>query len=153
MRLMMFAAAGLGLVLQLPTAALAQDANRAVVVTKTDVREIVRSLARRTDEFKEDFDKAIEHSLMDGSRLEDRAKHRADDLHDAAKKLDDVFGDRKDKNDPKVRDQVDRTLSAGADVNRIMTDHRFTDKLQRQWGLLRSDLNALAAVYDLSPIQ
>jgi hypothetical protein len=33
-----------------------------------------------------------------------------------------------------------------------MLDHRFTDKLQRDWALLRSDLNALAKVYDLSPL-
>jgi hypothetical protein len=133
-------------------AAVAQDANRDVVVRKSDVREIVRGLSKRTGEFKEEFDKAVAHSLMDGSRLEDRAKHRADDLHDSAKRLEDVYGDKHDKNDPKVRDQVDKTLAAAADVNRIMRDHRFTDKLQRDWDLLRSDLNGLAAVYDLSPL-
>ena len=130
----------------------AQDANRDVVVTRSDARAIVRSLPKRTDEFKEHFDKAIEHSLMDGSKLEDRAKHRADDLHDSAKKLADVFDDKHDKNDPKVRAEVDRTLAAGADVNRIMVTHRFTDELQRDWSLVRSDLNALAAVYSLTPL-
>ena len=34
-----------------------------------------------------------------------------------------------------------------------MQEHRFTDKLQRDWDLLRSDLNGLAAVYDLSPLR
>jgi hypothetical protein len=34
-----------------------------------------------------------------------------------------------------------------------MLNHRFTDKLQRDWDLLRSDLNALAEVYDLSPLE
>lgn len=132
--------------------AFAQDANRETVTTVTDARNIVRKLADRTGDFKEAFDHAIEHSLMDGSRLEDKAKHRADDLHDAAKKLQDVFNDKKDKNDPKVRDQVDKTIAAAADVNHVMVDHRFTDKLQRQWELLRVDLNALAAIYSLSPI-
>ena len=131
---------------------LAQDANREVVETRTDVRTIVRKLADRTGEFKSHFNDAIEHSLMDGTKLEDRAKHRADDLHDAAKKLEDVFGDKKDKNDPKVRDQVDKTLAAAADVNRVMQEHRFTDRLQREWEVLRSDLNALAEVYELSPM-
>jgi hypothetical protein len=130
-----------------------QDANRDTVNTVTDAHTIVRKLADRTGEFKNDFDKAIEHSMMDGTKLEDRAKHRADDLHDSAKKLQDVFGEKRDKNDPKVRDQVDKTLAAAADVNRLMTDHRFTDKLQHQWELLRVDLNALAAVYDLSPLK
>jgi hypothetical protein len=133
-------------------AAKAQDANRDVIVTKTDVGDIVQRLAKRAGDFKGEFDKAVEHSMMDETKLEQRAKHRADDLHDSAKRLRDVFGDKRDKNNPAVRDQVDKTLAAGADVNRIMLDHRFTDKLQRNWDLLRSDLNALAAVYDLSPL-
>jgi hypothetical protein len=130
----------------------AQDANRDVIVAKTDVSDIVQRLAKRTGEFKEEFDKAVEHSMMDGTKLEERAKHRADDLHNSARRLRDVFGDKRDKNNPAVRDQVDKTLAASADVNRIMQDHRFTDKLQRNWELLRSDLNGLAAVYDLSPL-
>ncbi len=152
MRTIISAGALVALGLSFLPAAVAQDANRDVVVTKSDARGIVRSLAKRTGEFKEDFDKAVEHSMIDGTRLEDRAKHRADDLHDAAKKLQDVYGDKRDKNDPKVRDQVDKTLAAAADVNRVMQSHRFTDRLQRDWDLLRSDLNALAAVYELSPL-
>jgi hypothetical protein len=138
----------------------AQDANRDVIVAKTDVSDIVQRLAKRTGEFlakrtgefKEEFDKAVEHSMMEGTKLEERAKHRSDDLHNSARRLRDVFGDKRDKNNPAVRDQVDKTLAASADVNRIMQDHRFTDKLQRNWELLRSDLNGLAAVYDLSPL-
>jgi hypothetical protein len=130
----------------------AQDANRDEVNTVTDARTVVRKLGDRTGEFKSEFDSAIDHSLIDGTKLEDKAKHRADDLHDAAKKLQDVFGDKRDKNDPKVRDRVDKTLAAAADVNRVMVDHRFTDKLQRQWELLRVDLNALASIYGLSPL-
>jgi len=130
----------------------AQDANRDSVYAKTDVADVVDRVARRTGPFKEDFDKAVEHSIPDSSKMEAKSKHRADDLHDSAKKLKDVFGDKKDKNDPKVREQVDRTLSAASDVNRVMVEYRFTEKLQHDWDLLRSDLNALAAVYSLPPM-
>lgn len=134
-----------------PTAR-AQEANRETVYARTDVGDIVERVARRSGSFKEDFDKAVEHSLMDGSKMEDKAKHRADDLHDAAKKLRDVYNDKKDKADPKVREQVDKTLSAASDLNRVMTEVRFTEKLQRDWDLLRSDLNLLASVYSLPPM-
>ena len=130
----------------------AQEANRETVYARTDVGDIVERVARRSGSFKEDFDKAVEHSLMDGSKMEDKAKHRADDLHDAAKKLRDVYNDKKDKADPKVREQVDKTLSAASDLNRVMTEVRFTEKLQRDWDLLRSDLNLLASVYSLPPM-
>ena len=95
----------------------------------------------------------MSHSMIDGTRLEANAKHRADDLHTAAKKLADVFHDKKDKNNPAVREQVDKTIAAASELNRVMLDHRFTDKVQRDWDMLRSDLNALAKVYDLSPLE
>lgn len=132
--------------------ATAQDANRTEVYSKTDVGDVVQRVARRSGTFREVFNKAVEHSLLDGTKLEDRAKHRADDLQDSAKKLKDVYGDKRDKNHPAVRDQVDKTLAAASDVNRVVMTHRFTDRVQREWDLLRSDLNALADVYDLPPL-
>jgi hypothetical protein len=119
------------------------------VYAKTEVADIVDRMQRRTGTFREEFDKAMAHSILDSSRMEEKAKHRADDLHDASRKLKDVFGNKKDKNDPRVREQVDKTLSAASDVNRVMVEFRFTEKLQRDWDLLRSDLNGLAAVYSL----
>ncbi len=133
--------------------AVAQDANRDVVASRMDARDLVDRIASRSGEFKGEFDKAVEHSLIDGSKLEDRAKQRADDLHDSANKLKDVFHDKKDKNNPAVREQADKTLSAASDVNHVMEQHRFTDKLQRDWDMLRSDMNALAAIYEISPLQ
>jgi hypothetical protein len=132
--------------------AFGQDANRDMVYTKTDMADIVERVTSRTSSFKDDFDKAVSHTIPDTAKMEDKAKHRADDLHDSAKKLKDVFGDKHDKNDPKVREQVDRTLSAASDLNRIMVEFRFTEKLQRDWEILRSDLNAMASVYSLPPM-
>lgn len=132
--------------------AVAQDANRVEVVTTTDVGAIVQSLADRTGRFKDEFSKAVDHSLLDGTRIEGKLKHRADDLHDAAKKLRDVYHDKKDKNNPAVREQVDKTLSVAADLNQVMQNHRFTESVQRDWDLVHSDLNALATVYGLAPL-
>jgi hypothetical protein len=130
----------------------AQDANRDVVVTRTDVGGIVDRVAKSSGRFKETFEDAVSHSTIDGTRLEANSKHRAEDLHAAAKRLADVFHDKRDKNNPAVRDQADKTIAAASELNRVMVDHRFTDKLQREWDLLRSDLNALASVYGLSPL-
>src|SRR5205823_13087768 len=91
-----FRAAGLTLAAALffmcpPNRAIAQDANRDTVYTKTDVGDLVQRVAKRSGDFKSAFNRAVEHT-MDGTKLEERAKHRADDLHDAAKKMQDVFG-------------------------------------------------------------
>ncbi len=145
-------AAAAALIWAAPSALRAQDANRDVVVTTASAAQIVDRLEKRTGDFKSQFNEAVEHSMMDGSKLEDNAKDRADDLHDNASKLKDEFHDKQDKNNPKVRQWVDKTLAAGADVNKIMSNHRFTDKLQNEWTSLRRDLNGLAALYNLSPM-
>jgi hypothetical protein len=133
--------------------AAAQDANRDVVVTQSDVGSVVDRIQRGTGHFKDEFDRAVNHSMIDKTRIAADAKHRADDLHNSASKLGDVFHDKRDKNNPAVRDQADRTIAAASEVNRVMLDHRFTDKLQGDWDALRSDLNALAQVYELSPLE
>ena len=131
----------------------AQDANRALVLTPSNLGSVVDHVQKLSGEFKDSFDKAVSHSMIDGTRLETNAKHRADDLHDAANRLGDVFHDKRDKNDASIRNQADKTIAAASELNRVMTDHRFTDSLQRQWDILRSDLNALAEVYHLSPLE
>jgi hypothetical protein len=136
-----------------PLPCAAQDANRAVVVTKANLKDVVERLSKRTDSFKEEFDHEVEHTSLEGTKREDNAEDRVKDLHESVEKLKDVYNDKKDKNNPEVRDHVDRTLSIASSVDRIMSAHRFTDKLQQSWDLTRSDLNALAAVYDLSPLQ
>jgi hypothetical protein len=130
----------------------AQDANRDVVMAPTDVASVIDRVAKHAGDFKDQFDHEIAHT-MDGKPIEERAKHRADDLHDAAKKLRDVFGDKKDKNSPQVRERVDQVLASASEVNRVMADHRLTDRVQREWEMLRGDLNALASVYELTPIR
>ena len=130
-----------------------QDANRDVVVAPSDVGGIVDRVQKLTGEFKGEFDRAVSHSMIGGKRMEADAKHRADDLHDAANRLGDVFHDKRDKNNPAVRDQADKTIAAASELNSVMLNHRFTDKLQRDWDMLRGDLNGLAQVYSLSPLE
>lgn len=149
-RIALFGASILGAALPWPCAA--QDANRDTIMAPTDVGSVVDRVQKQTHDFKDEFDNAVSHSMMDGTRLEENAKHRADDLHDAAAKLGDVFHDKKDKNNPQVRNQVDRTLAAASELNRVMTSHRFTDKLQSDWGVLRAELNGLAGMYQLTPL-
>jgi len=130
----------------------AQDANRPIVEIPSDVSALVERLAIRSGDFKDAFDEAVSHSVIDNTPIGVEAKHRADDLHDAAKRLADVFHDKRDENNPAVHDQADKTIAAASELNRVMLNHRFTDKLQRDWSLLFSDLNDLAEVYDLSSL-
>src|SRR5579883_800205 len=120
----------------------AQDANRDVVMAPTSVSNVIDRVAKNSNQFKDEFDHEIGRT-MDGKPIEERAKHRADDLQDSAKKLRDVFNDKKDKNAPQVRERVDQVLASASELNRVMQEHRLTDKVQRDWEMLRGDLNAL----------
>ena len=137
----------------LPRPCAAQDANRDTIMSPTDVGSVVDRLQKQSGTFKEEFGRAVSHSMIDGTQLEENAKHRADDLHGAASKLGDVFHEKKDKNNPAVREQVDRTLAAASELNRVMAAHRFTDKLHDDWDVLRASLNGLAGMYQLTPLQ
>jgi hypothetical protein len=136
----------------LPRTCAAQDANRDTIMSPTDVGSVVDRLQKQSGAFKDDFDRAISHSMIDGTQLEENAKHRADDLHGAASKLGEVFHSKKDKNNPAVREQVDRTIAAASELNRVMAAHRFTDKLHNDWDVLRAELNGLAGMYQLTPL-
>ena len=106
-------------------------------------------------EFRAYYNAARCHASLDGHTpltFADGRTRRAADLNESAKKLRDVFHDKKDKNNPAVREQADKVLAAAADVNRVMAANRFTEKVQRNWEVLRSDLNALAQIYSLSPL-
>ena len=137
----------------MPRPCAAQDANRDTIMSPTDVGSVVDRLQKQSGAFKEEFGRAVSHSMIDGTKIEENAKHRADDLHGAASKLGDVFHDKKDKNNPAVREQVDRTLAAASELNRVMAAHRFTDKLHNDWDVLRGELNGLAGMYQLTPLQ
>ena len=137
----------------MPRPCAAQDANRDTIMSPTDVGSVVDRLQKQAGAFKEEFGRAVSHSMIDGTQIEENAKHRADDLHSAASKLGNVFHDKKDKNNPAVREQVDRTLAAASELNRVMAAHRFTDKLHNDWDVLRAELNGLAGMYQLTPLQ
>ena len=145
-------AAGLLPILGVPQACLAQDANRDTIMTPTDVGSVVDRVVRQSQVFKEEFDRTVSHSLIDGKHVAEDSRHRADDLHNSAEKLGDVFHDKKDKNNPQVRNQVDRVLNAASELNRVMLNYRFTDKVQSDWGMLRAELNGLAGMYQLTPL-
>jgi hypothetical protein len=52
-----------------------------------------------------------------------------------------------------VRDEADKTITTASELNRLMLNHRFTDKVQRDGDPLRSDLNGMAETHNLSPLE
>jgi hypothetical protein len=131
--------------------AAAQRSPRARGYTKAEVNEVIKRVENRSDDFVKQFDRALDHSRLNGSR-------REDNLNEQAKRLENSLDDLRREFDRKesyieTRPEVRRTLDIAADINKTMRRRRMGGETERQWALLRSELNTLADVYELPPLR
>jgi hypothetical protein len=135
------------LLLSLASTGTAQGRHRGKYYNKVDVDRIIKRVEDRSDSFKRLVDRSLDRSRLDGSRREDRINEQVSDLENALDELRREF-DRKDKYF-ETRSEVEKVLREADDVGAIMRRVRFNNDIHREWGLLRSDLNKLAGVYNL----
>jgi hypothetical protein len=124
---------------------------RARGYTKAEVDAVIHRVENRSDEFIRLFDRSLDRSRLDGTR-------REDNLNDQAKRLENSLDDLRREFDRKesyveTRPEVGRTLGIAADINKAMRRRRMGGETERQWSLLRAELNTLADVYGLSGIR
>jgi non-canonical purine NTP pyrophosphatase (RdgB/HAM1 family) len=112
--------------------------------------ERMRGVANRTAGLRVRFDQALLQGIQGGRPSEAKARKHSRDFDKAAQKLRLIFAAKQEKNDPAVRTQVEKTLAAAAEIQRVILVNRFNAELRREWEALRGDLNALAQIYSLS---
>jgi hypothetical protein len=115
--------------------------------TREDVNSLIRRVEERSDAFVKIFDDALDKSAMDGSRKEDRLNDKAKELEKQLDHVREEFDRRENYRD--VRENVAKAISASEAINKVIRNRRLNYEVQRQWGMLRSELNRLARVYDL----
>jgi hypothetical protein len=59
-----------------PRPCAAQDANRDTVMSPTGVGTVVDRVEKQSRAFRDEFDRAVSHSMIDGTRIEENAKRR-----------------------------------------------------------------------------
>ena len=124
---------------------------RGRIYTKAEVNEIIRRVENRSDEFVRLFDSSLDRSRLDGTQREDRLNERAKDLERTLDDLRREFDRRENYN--QTRPEVSRALNAAEGINKVMRRRRMGGETERQWALLRDELNALALVYNLRPLR
>src|SRR5262245_54458546 len=112
----------------------------------SDVYRIIKRVEERSDSFKKLVDRSLDHSKLDGTKREDRINDQVSDLERALDTLRREF-DRKDSYF-ETRSEVESVLREAEDVAAIIRRVKFSNAVQREWGLLRSDLNKLAGIYN-----
>src|SRR5439155_1115388 len=117
---------------------------------RTDVRDLVQRMERHSDDFRKHFEKALDKSTLDGTDREDRLRRWTQDLEDSLDRFKDDYNKDRIR---AVEPRVNTLLAIAAGINRVMLYRTFNADAERDWDLLRSDLNALAIVYNLPALQ
>jgi len=115
--------------------------------TKAEVNDIIKRVETRSDSFVKEFDRSLDRSRLNGTRREDQLNQYARDLEKALDDLRHEF-DRKESYID-TRPEVRRCLDIASDINVAVRNRRLGGETERQWALLRSELNTLADVYNL----
>ncbi|HUQ30826.1 MAG TPA: hypothetical protein VM095_01845 [Pyrinomonadaceae bacterium] len=118
--------------------------------TKTEVDRIIKRVEERSDRFVKLFDKSLDRSRLNGSNREDQLNDYARNLETALDELRREF-DRKESY-VETRPEVRRCLDIATDIDVAVRNRRLGGETERQWALLRSELNTLAGVYTLPPV-
>ena len=114
-------------------------------------RRQLRDLARRIDDRSRDLQRDVDHLLdnsrYNGSNREDRINNEARDLREAAQRFRNVAGDNDDLY--RSRDEASRLLGEASRFSRMLGRLRMDSRTASDWNQLRSDLRAVANIYNL----
>ena len=115
--------------------------------SKSQVGDILKRLESSSKRFRQDFDRALDRSRINGSSTEDQYNQFVKDytrsLENTRKQFD------RNKSWWLVRDEVQDTISRASSVNNIINNLSFRRDIERQWNTMRNDLNGLADTFDL----
>jgi hypothetical protein len=115
--------------------------------SRVDVDRLIRQAENRSDQFVALFDRALDRSRLDGTIREDRLNVRAMDLERQLNIVRQQFN--RTNNFMSIRYQIANAMNAAQGINNVMHNRRLDPVVERQWVFLRSDLNRLAAVYNV----
>ena len=115
--------------------------------TKQSVSRVIKNVETRVDSFVGQLDTSLDHSRLDGTRREDNLNAKAKQLEKATDELRSEFDRRESWWE--TRSNVQSCLDAAAGIDVAMRRQRLGRATETNWRNVRSELNALAKVYDL----
>lgn len=112
---------------------------------ETQVRNLLNRLETRTDTFRASVDRQLDNSRLDNTQTEDNIIAYVDAFENATDELRRDFDGRQvESND------VTQVLNYGWYVNDFMNRNRLNTATERQWTQIRTDLNQLSRLYNVS---
>lgn len=106
------------------------------------MQQLIRRIEVRADRFKISLDRALDRSRLDQTRREDNINQLVSDFEQATNHLRVRFNRREST----IAD-AQAALERAAWIDRFMVRHRLQSTAERDWRLLKNDLNSLASAY------
>jgi hypothetical protein len=113
--------------------------------TTVQIETMLERLETNTDRFSRSIDGALDRSRFDNTDIEDQANALVDELEFATDRL----KDRADDNIVNTFD-VNEVLRRGMYLDMFMQRHDFSPASERDWRMVRSDLDQLARLYGVT---
>lgn len=112
-----------------------------------EVRRLVSRIEKQSDRFRKSVDRALDRSRLDGTRREDEMNRLVKQLEDAADRLDDRV-----KDEEVALGAAREVLRRGAAIDAVVRRRDFGSRAEREWRVLRADLERLARLYRLAVV-
>ena len=114
-------------------------------VSDRQVETLLTRIENRTDTFKNQVDRSLDNSNIDGTRQEDSINSLVGNFENATNRLKDNFSSRRSSGT-----DVEEVLRRAAFINSFMRNNRMSSASQSTWTQIRTDLNTLAGYYRVS---
>jgi Skp family chaperone for outer membrane proteins len=123
---------------------------RGKVYTKAEVKQIIKRVETRLDNFVKQYDKSLDNSSLNGSNKEDWLNKRAKNLENATDELRREF----DKRDLWIenKDEVRKCMNIATDIDKNMKNKRYGNTTEDNWRAVVYELNTLAKLYNVPQV-
>jgi hypothetical protein len=110
------------------------------------LRDAIRNVESRSDDFQGALDRALDRSRYDDSRREDNMNGVARQFRDAARRLRSRFNER----DPyRSQSEARELIQVGTRIDRFLSRQRLDSRVVSEWNNIRYSLNVIADAYNL----
>ena len=111
------------------------------------LRDAIRRVESRSDDFQDHVDSALDRSRYDDTRREDRINDIAREFRDAARRLRDRFNER----DPnRSQSEARHLVQLGSRIDRIIGRQRLDSRTVADWNDISNGLRIIADAYNLN---
>lgn len=114
---------------------------------RSNVRDAIRRVASRSDEFKDRLDSALDNSRYNGSRREDNLVNAAEEFSNVAGRLKSRYNNG--RNNSNAAAEADRLLQLAARIDNFISRNNVNSRISSEWFGLRQDLNVIANAFNL----